>query len=168
MLRKTTAAVVLAGALALGTASATSLGDFNDISFAASDVDLEICAVDAVTDLLDLTPVIPEPGDLVPADDSSLDPNTLDAQLPPDGGTLLLDSLDLTAMVADLHADCEEELGDLVVMGDTDLDGVTDTVMTTVTGIDLTDPAAYSAVDVVDAVDIAVVSEVRLVVRNNA
>lgn len=98
MIRTTTAVVVLAGALALGTASATSLGTFDDIAFAASDVGLLDCQVSGL-ELLDLVPDLPSVGDdlSVAAVGSTLNLGLLDLSL--------LDTLDpacLTGTVVDV------------------------------------------------------------------
>lgn len=156
MLRKTTAAVVLAGALALGTASATSLGDFNDVSFAASGIGLVDCAIS--TDSVDLLPTIPDAETAVG-----------DATVPTDG-TFLLDSLDLTALAESLPVDCVGDLADVAIIGDHDADGglsTPDQVLETITGIDLA-TADLTSVPVSGDFDIAIVNEVRLVVRNDA
>jgi len=157
MLRKTTAAVVLAGALALGTASATSLGTFDDVSFAASDVTLDTCAVMSAVDLLALVPAIPEVGDVV-GDEATAD------ELVPTGGTLLLDTIDINSMIDQLPADCTGELADLVLLDATK-------VVATVTGIDISQSAQnagdISPVSITDTVDIGVVTSARLVVRSD-
>ena len=164
MLRKTTAAVVLLAALALGTASATSLGTFDDIAFAASDVTLDTCVVSTTSGLIDLVPDIPEVGDVVGSASVPLD------------GTILVDALDLTDLVTELGtlADCAGDIADLTLIGDHDLDVLTaDQVMGLAEGINLDTPASYSAVNLVDGagapviLDIAKVKELRVVVSNS-
>lgn len=148
MIRKTAAAVVVAGALALGTASATSLGTFDDISFAASSVDLDVCTVTTTSGLVALLPDIPDVSDPVPATT-----------------TLLVSTLDLSSLVAALPVSCSGTIADLVAIS-------SGTVVGLAEGIDLTDATDYGDVSLVDellapvSVDIEAIDELRLVVRN--
>lgn len=157
MLRKTTAAVVLAGALALGTASATSLGDFNSPTFAASDTALQDCAVSG--DLVELLPDIPLEGDDLSGVTESLSGTVV--------STLSLASLDVTPVTDALLA-LDDGTGDPCVT-DTVLDLVllnsSDEVLDVVT----VDPDALSGLDAVSlnkVIDVVSVDEVRAVVRD--
>lgn len=149
MLRKTTAAVVLAGALALGTASATSLGTFDDVSFAASDVGLQDCTI--TTDTLALLPDVPDAG-------------TLESELA--DATFLLDSLDLSMLEESeldggLPESCTGDLAEVLLVGGGE---VLETLQVT---IDSTDGDDLTSVPVIGDFDVSIVSEVRIVVRNS-
>ena len=141
MLRKTTAAVVLAGALALGTASATSLGTFSDIGFAASDVGLLNCEV--LTDNIDLLPDL----------DADL------ATLATEGIT----TFPLDEIVVDIPTDCVGMVADVVLISTAD--GVLETLTGTTAenGVTL-DPLTNGLNSVTD---IAAIDEVRIVVRED-
>ena len=150
MLRKTTAAVVLAGALALGTASATSLGNFNSPTFAASGATLLDCEITNVTDLVSLLP----------------ETQTVGEPLTGSGATLDLATLDITSLTSDLAtkdvACVSDTLLDLVL-----IDGNGD-VLDTVSGIDIDPDTAtgLDAVSVADGIDIVNVAEIRAVLRD--
>lgn len=149
MIRKTTAAVVLAGALALGTASATSLGDFDDVSFAASGVALQDCTI--TTDTLALLPEIPSAGTAVG--------DLADS-------TFLLDALDLS-MLEETEANgglpdtCTGDLAEVLLIGGGE---VLETLQVTV---DSTDGDDLTSVALTGDFDVSIVSEVRIVVRNS-
>lgn len=140
MIRTTTAAVVLAGALALGTASATSLGTFSDVGFAATDVGLLDCEV--TTDAIELLP-------------------DLDADL-----TLLtslsIGTFPLDEIVVDIPTLCVGLVADVVLAqaDGTVLETLTGT--TTETGITL-DTLGNGLHSVTD---IALIEDVRIVVRD--
>lgn len=147
MIRKTTAGVVLVGALALGTASATSLGTFDDVSFAASDVNLLDCEVTGV-EILDLLPDVPDVGETLSSSGSTFDVAALDLSLLEDG-TVGLPELCLTDTVAEVVV-----LDSAGVV----LDAVTAT-------LDLTDGDDLSAVPTTELFDVINVAEVRIVVH---
>lgn len=159
MLRKTTAAVVLAGALALGTASATSLGSFNSPTFAANDTGLLACAVGTETTPVDLLDLLPD----IPAVNSTLDTS---------GETLDLGTLDLTPLITELGnitgIDCvTDKVLDLVfVRADGSVLGVQQGIA--VDGDD--DDGQNDGLDELDLrglnVDIAQIADVRVVLRN--
>lgn len=157
MLRKTTAAVVLAGALALGTASATSLGTFNSPTFAASDTALLDCQVSG--DLIELLPDIPSSGD-----DLSVVTDTVSNTVV---STLALASLDVTPITDALLA-LADGAGDPCVTG-TVLDLVLLDGSGQVLDVLSVDPDAVSGLDAVSlnqVLDVVSVSEVRAVVRD--
>lgn len=150
MLRTTTAAVVLAGALALGTASATSLGTFDDVSFAASDVGLLDCQVSGV-DIIDLVPDIPAIGETLSTTASTFEVASLDLSLLEDG-------------TVGLPADClDGTVAETVLLDSSGL--VLDVVTAT---LDTTDGDDLSAVPTTatEVIDVVSVAEVRIVVRN--
>lgn len=143
MIRKTTAAVVLVGALALGTASATSLGTFDDIGFAASTVDLVDCEL--AQDAIALLPDIPADGDPVGA-----------------LSTFSLGSIDLTALLTDAP-DCldTDKVLDLVLVDASQ--NIIETVSVTLTSTNAASPIDLTSLT---ATDITSIHELRLVVRN--
>lgn len=151
MIRKTTTALALTGALALGTASATSLGSFDDVAFAGGSVGLIDCAL--AGDALSLLPAIPSVGDLA----SSLP--TVDPLALPDA-SLLLAGIDLSA----LPIECLGKVADIVLIGE-DLVAGTSEVLAVLEGVDLS-AADTVPIDVSAAgLDTSLVTEVRIVVR---
>ena len=150
MLRKTTAAVVLAGALALGTASATSLGTFDDITFAASNADLLDCTLDS--DAISLVPELPS------VDTVTTDPLVSTA-------TALLGTIDVD--LSSLPAACiDDEFFDLVIIGDSDVLGVIEGVDPTAAASDVLSLDASSLLGTVP--DVSAIQEVRMVLSETA
>ncbi len=145
MLRKTTAAVVLAGALALGTASATSLGSFDNISFAASDVGLLDCEV--VDSTLELVPDLD-------ADISLLN-------------SLGVDSFTLDAINVDIAEVCWGKVADVALIDDTGtvLEQLTGTAGST--GITFPDLDVDNTTTTLHSLtDVSLIEDVRIVVRD--
>lgn len=143
MLRKTTAAVVLAGALALGTASATSLGTFDDTAFAASDVNLLGCEV-VGSELFDLLPDIPD----------------LDATHTYEGDTFQLAAID-ASVIDTLDASCLTDTVFQIVLLD-DADKVIDKIDVDPDHVD-TDLTAVTPNEVIDIVQ---VDDIRAVLKD--
>lgn len=141
MLRKPLAAVVLLAALALGTASATSLGTFDDVSFAASDVNLLTCEI-AGADLMELLPDVPEVGETMTYA----------------GTTFELETLDLS-VVSGLPVDCLTETVLQVVL----LDGDGKALDVLQLDPDVDDLTAVSPNVVLDVIEVA---EIRAVLRD--
>lgn len=144
MIRKSAVAVTAVAALALGTASATSLGSFDDVTFAASSVDLLGCELDA--DAISFEPVVPTVDTLLT--DSSLAT-----------ATALVGSLDID--LTSLPSVCiDQEVLDVVILGATDVIAVVEDV----------DPdSAVSGLLAIDVsslgLDAAEVQDVRLVLH---
>lgn len=102
MIRKSAVAVTAAAALALGTASATSLGSFDDLAFAASDIELLNCQL--ASDAISLVPDLPSPGDL--STDTLVDT-----------ATALLGSIELDLDPTNIAAACvDAELFDIIIL----------------------------------------------------
>lgn len=146
MIRTTTAAVVLAGALALGTASATSLGTFEDVTFAAGDIDLQPCTL--ASDAITLVPELPTAGAL------TTDPLV-------DTATALLDVIEID--LSSLASTCiDDELIDVVIIGATDVLAVTEInpadAVASVLTLDVSGIAGLATIP-----DVTDVEEVRLV-----
>ena len=146
MIRKSAVAVTAAAALALGTASATSLGSFNDVTFAASDAALLECSVTG--DLLELLPDLPAVGETL-----------ADFSTAPLGTTFDLLSLDVTPLTSALSSNC---------VTDTVLDLVLLDSSGTVLDVVSVDPdgTGLGAVSLNQVIDVVSVAEIRAVLRD--